>query len=132
MSATSFFCVINASNRREKVTTRVREIEFDPFLDKISLNWIFRVFFAFISRYVMQFFLAFSEINSLIKRIYQGPITKFQWDIALLANNVDFFATHRFGKNSTYELVLFLQEFLVWQYSVNIRATYTIPTIHNI
>ena len=46
-------------------------------------------------------FLAISEIKNLIKRSYQGPITKFQWDIALLANNVDFFATHRFGMNST-------------------------------
>ena len=77
------------------------------------------------------FLKAISEINNLIKRSYQGPITKFQGDIALLANNVDFFATHRFGMNSTEELVLFLQEFLVWQYSVNIRATDTIPTIHN-
>ena len=47
------------------------------------------------------YFLAISEINNLIKRSYQGPITKFQWDIALLANNVDLFATHRFGMNST-------------------------------
>ena len=46
-------------------------------------------------------FKAISEINNLIKRSYQGPITKFQWDIALLANNVDFFATHRPGMNST-------------------------------
>ena len=36
-----------------------------------------------------------SEINNPIKRSYKGPITKFQWDIALLANNVDFFATHK-------------------------------------
>ena len=53
MSSTSFFCFINASDSREKVTTRVWKREFDPFLDKISLNWIFSVFFAFISRYVM-------------------------------------------------------------------------------
>ena len=62
----------------------------------------FPAFFAFISRYVMQIlFLAVLEINNLIKRSYQGPITKFQWYIALLANNVDFFATHRSGMNST-------------------------------
>ena len=73
MSSTSFFCVINASDKREKVTTRVRE----------------------------GFFLAISEINNLIKRSYQCPITEFQWYIALLANNVDFFATHRSGMNFT-------------------------------
>ena len=102
MSSTSFFCVINASDRREKVTTRVREREFDPFLDKISLNWMFSSVFAFISRYVMQFFFkAISEINNLIRISYQGPITKFQCDIAVLANNIDFFATHRFGMNPT-------------------------------
>ena len=102
MSSTSFFCVSNSSDSRETVTKRVWKRECDPFLDKISLNWIFPSFFAFISRYVMQIVLkAISEINNLIKRIYQGPITKCQWDIALLANNVDFFATHRFGMNST-------------------------------
>ena len=35
------FFVINALARREKVTTIFWKIEFDPFLDKISLNWIF-------------------------------------------------------------------------------------------
>ena len=70
-------------------------------LTKSASIGYFRAFFAFISRYVMQFFLAISEINNLIKRSYQVLITKFQWDIALLANNVDFFATHRFGMNPT-------------------------------
>ena len=67
-------------------------------LTKSASIGYFRAFFAFISRYVMQIcFLAISEINNLIKRIYQVPITKFQWEIALLANNIDFFATHRFA-----------------------------------
>ena len=70
-------------------------------LTKSASFGYFPAFFAFISRYVMQFFKAISEINNLIKRSYQGPIKKFQWDIALLANNVDFFATHGFGMNST-------------------------------
>ena len=70
-------------------------------LTKSASIGYFPAFFAFMSRYVMQFVLAISEINNLIKRIYQGPIKKFQWDIALLAKNVDFFATHRFGMNST-------------------------------
>ena len=51
----------------------------------------FPAFFAFISRYVMQFFLkAISEINNLVKRSYQGPIKIFQWDIALLAKKLLF------------------------------------------
>ena len=71
-------------------------------LTKSASIGYFTAFFAFISRYVMQKNLkAISEINNLIKRSYQGPIKKFQWNIALLANNVDFFATHRFGMNST-------------------------------
>ena len=71
-------------------------------LTKSASIGYFPVFFTFISRYVMQFFLkAISEINNLIKRSYQGPIKKFQWDIAVLANNVNFFATHRSGMNST-------------------------------
>ena len=71
-------------------------------LTKSASTGYFPVFFAFISRYVMQiFFKAISEINNLVKRIYQVPITKFQWDIAILDNNVDFFATHRSGMNST-------------------------------
>ena len=100
-------------------------------LTKSASIGYFPAFFAFSSRYVMQIFYAISEINNLIKRSYEGPITKFQWDIDLLANNVDFFATHRFGMNFTEELVLFLLEFFVWLYSVNIRATDMIPTIHN-
>ena len=70
-------------------------------LTKSASIGYFPAFFAFISRYVMQTFLAISEINNLIKRSYQGPIKKFQCDIALLVNNFDFFATHRFGMNST-------------------------------
>ena len=42
------------------------------------------------------------------------------------------FATRRFGMDSMQELVLFLHEFWVWQYSVNIRGTDTIPSMHNI
>ena len=56
---------------------------------------------ASIGFFVQIIVLAISEINNLIKRSYQGPIKKFQCDIALLANNVDFFATHRFGMNPT-------------------------------
>ena len=71
-------------------------------LTKSASIGYFQAFFAFISCYVMQIcFWAISEINNLIKRSYQVPITKYQWDIALLANNVDFFATRRFGMNST-------------------------------
>ena len=71
-------------------------------LTKSASIGYFPAFFAFISHYVIQFLLkAVSEINNLIKISYQGPITKLQWDIALLANNVDFFATHRFGMDST-------------------------------
>ena len=56
-------------------------------LTKSASIGYFPEFFVFISRYVMQFFFkAISEINNLIKRSYQGPITKFQWDIAFLAN----------------------------------------------
>ena len=103
MSSTSFFCVINASDMREKVTKRVREREFDPSLTKSASIGYFSAFFAFISRYVMQFVFAISEINNPIKRSYQGPITKLQWSIALLPHNVAFFATHRSGMNSTKE-----------------------------
>ena len=72
------------------------------FLTKSASIGYFPPFLAFISRYVMQFyFQAISEIHNLIKRSYEGPITKFQWDIAFLANNVDFFTTHRSGMNST-------------------------------
>ena len=71
-------------------------------LTKSASIGYFRAFFAFSSRYVMQFyFLVISERNNLIKRSYQFPITKFQWDIALLDNNFDFFATCRFGMNTT-------------------------------
>ena len=56
---------------------------------------------ASIGFFVQIIVLAISEINNLIKRSYQGPIKKFQCDIALLVNNFDFFATHRFGMNST-------------------------------
>ena len=70
-------------------------------LTKSASIGYFPALFAFISRYVMQIcFSAISEINNLIKRSYQVPLKKFQWDIVLLANNVDFFATHRFGMNS--------------------------------
>ena len=72
-------------------------------LTKSASIGYFSVFFVLISRYVMQidFLKAISEINNLIKRSYHGPIKKLQWDIAFLANNVEFFATHRLGMNST-------------------------------
>ena len=71
-------------------------------LTKSASIGYFKAFFAFNSRYVMQIcFLAISEINNLIKRSYQVPIKKFQWDISLLANKIDFFATHRSGMNTT-------------------------------
>ena len=61
-------------------------------LTKSASIGYFSAFFALISRCVMQnyFLKAISEINNLIKRSYQGHIKKFQWDIAFLANNVDF------------------------------------------
>ena len=58
-------------------------------LTKSASIGYFPAFFAFISRDVMQFFFkAVSEINSLIKRSYQGPIKKINgispfWPISL-------------------------------------------------
>ena len=45
-------------------------------LTKSASIGYFPVFFAFFSRFVMHIYLlkAISEINNLIKRIYQGPI----------------------------------------------------------
>ena len=86
----------------KKLPQELGKENFTLSLTKSASIGYFPAFFAFISRYVMQKNLkAISEIKNLIKSIYQGLITKFQWDITLSANNVEFFATHRFGMNST-------------------------------
>ena len=101
MSSTSLFCVINASDRREKLPQELGKDNLTLSLTKSASIGFFERFLRLLVVMSCKLFLAISEINNLIKRIYQGPITKFQWYIALLANNVDFFATHRFGMNST-------------------------------
>ena len=103
MRYTPFFVSLMIHICEKKLPQEFGKENLTVSLTKSASIGYFPAFFAFISRYVMQiyFLKAISEINKLIKRSYLGPIKKFQWDIAFLANNVDFFATHRFGMNST-------------------------------
>ena len=101
MSSTSFFVSLLLQIVDKKLPQELGKYNLNLSLTKSASIGSFERFLRFLVVISCGFFLAISEINNLIKIIYQGPITKFQWDIALLANNVDFFATHRFGMNST-------------------------------